>query len=492
MAAIELPSPAALSAAGHLLLFAVAIVAAVYVAAYQLVQLLMLGGAWLEARRQRAQRHLWQPRQVLESRELPGISVVIPAYNESISIVRTVRSILACGYPNVEVLVVNDGSTDDTLARLEEAFALHGVTNRGEAALPSQPIRQLLGSRTHPALLVVDKRNGGKADALNAGINYATRPLVCAIDADVVLDRWALYHLARPFLDDPATVASSGMIRLQNGCRVEDGRIVEIGLPRRWLERMQVVEYLRAFSVGRLFFNLLNAHLIISGAFGLFSRSMLLELGGYQPFAIGEDMELVVRLHRHLRARRQRYRISFVADAICYTEAPNLTGELGRQRTRWHQGLLTTLRLHRRMMLRPSYGTIGTLILPYFLFMELLAPVIELAGWALLPLGWLAGWISGPELVPFLLASMVLGSAVSCAAIAVDSLALGSVPRAGDRLRLVLYAFLEHLGYHQLTLWFRLRAFPRFYRSIHLRGGWRSPKRIERPPSDLAIPGGPA
>ncbi len=459
------------------LLAGFAAAASVYVAAYYLSQMAMLLGAWYEFRRQRRQRHPWQPRQVLESPTLPGITVVIPAFNEERTIARTVRSILDAGYPELEVIVVNDGSKDDTLDVLHRELDLYEVTDRGAPALETQPVRQLLKSRRSQRLRVVDKRNGGKADALNAGINQASNELVCAIDADVLLDRWALFHLVRPFLDDESTVAASGMIRLVNGCRREGAKIVERRLAGRWIERFQVLEYLRAFAVGRMFFNRFDGHVIISGAFGLFRRREMLEVGGYHPFSIGEDMELVVRLHRHLRTAGRPYRIRFVADAICYTEAPRSVRELGRQRTRWHQGLLTTLRVHRRMLLRRRFGVIGLAVLPYFLLFELLAPLVELAGWLLLPASWWLGLVAAPLVGIFVAVAVLLGTATSLTAIAIDISELRFFTRPAEVVRLAVVAALENFGYHHLTLFFRCRVFPHFYRSIHLSGGWRPPER---------------
>ena len=232
----------------------------------------------------------------------------------------------------------------------------------------------------------MDKRNGGKADALNAGINMAASQLVLAIDADVVLDRFALVDLALPFITDPTTVACSGMIRPYNGCAVRRGRLGRVGMPSTLLESCQVIEYLRAYGIGRLFFNRLNAHLIISGAFGLFDRDLLLQLGGYQRHAIGEDMELVVRIHRYFAEHHRAYRVWFSADALCLTEAPHSLTDFGKQRTRWHQGLLSTLRIHRGMTAKRRYGMVGLVAFPYF-FLELYAPVFEALGWlALVPL----------------------------------------------------------------------------------------------------------
>ncbi len=458
----------------------VALAVACYVAFHYLLQAAMLAVAWAEIRRQKRRRCPWEPRQVEASSELPAISVIVPAHNEEVSIVRTVRSLLSQGYSHFEVVVVNDGSKDATLARLREAFDLRGHRDFGDEVLPTQPVLQVLTSAVEPRLLVVDKRNGGKADALNAGINHARHELVCCIDADVVLDRWALYHLALPFVADPSTLASSGMIRLSNGCRIVDARVVEERLPDRWLELLQVLEYVRAYAIGRMFFNVADAHLIISGAFGLFRRQALVDVGGYQPAAIGEDLELVVRLHQRKRDAGERYRIQFVVDAVCYTEGPHSWSELGRQRTRWHQGLLTTLRIHSDLLLRPRYGVIGLLALPYFTFVELLAPIVEALGWGGLPLALAVGWVPPTAIVAFLAAAILFGTAVSMAAVAIDAIENESRPRVRDQARLALAAFVEHFGYHQLLVWYRLRAFWRYYLTVQVHGGWRSPLRRRR------------
>jgi cellulose synthase/poly-beta-1,6-N-acetylglucosamine synthase-like glycosyltransferase len=452
-----------------------------YVALYYLTGLAMVVAAALESLRQSRRRPREVPEAVAEADELPGVSVLIPAFNEEAAICRTVESVLGTLSPDLEIIVVSDGSTDRTLAVLSRRFGLRLTDEEPLGSIPTQAVRAVFRSRSDPRLLVVDKRNGGKADALNVGINFASKPLVCAIDADVILQPWALVSLALPFARDEDVVASSGTIRLQNGCRIQNGQVAAVGLPGSTLERIQVVEYVRAFCLGRLFFNLLDAHLIISGAFGLFRRPLLAELGGFQPNAIGEDMELVLRIHRHLRERGARYRIVFVADAVCFTEAPHALRDLGRQRTRWHQGLLTSLRLHRRMMLRPSFGSVGLLAWPYYVFFELLSPIAEAFGWLLIPAGVASGLLDPVFLAAFFGVAFCIGTATSWLALLFDDLAGGFFPRFSQVLALSACAVLEHLGYHQATLYFRLRAFVRYYSSIHVRGGWISPRRRSSP-----------
>jgi cellulose synthase/poly-beta-1,6-N-acetylglucosamine synthase-like glycosyltransferase len=465
-------------------LFSGVIIASLVV--YHGFNFLMVVLAWFELRRQRL-IGTRRTRVLAKSgatpgvaATLPGIAVIVPAFNESVSIVRTVGSILRSAYPHLQVIVVSDGSTDRTLSVLTDAFALRPSNARPNGSLPTQNVRAVFVSETDARLLVVDKRNGGKADALNVGLNMASQPLVLATDADVVFDAHALLYLALPFALHPNTVATSGMIRLYNGCTVTRNRVARVGVPRTLLELCQVVEYLRAYGIGRLFFNRLGGHLIISGAFGLFDRQLLLELGGYQAHAVGEDMELVARIHRHCLERNRPYRIEFSAHALCYTEAPHTRLDFGKQRTRWHHGLLTTLRIHRHMAFNPRYGSIGLVTFPYFV-LELYAPALEAIGWLSLPVLWLAGLIPFSTVFLFAAVSVLMSMAVSLAAIVLDAIYFGHFRRASDRMAIVAAAIVEPFWYRPFTVYYRLRAFYRYYRTIHLKTAWKSPARAAQP-----------
>jgi cellulose synthase/poly-beta-1,6-N-acetylglucosamine synthase-like glycosyltransferase len=448
-----------------------------YVASCYALSLGMILVAMRELRRQRKVDRNLLAAAARGSGELPGITVLVPAYNEELGIERSVRSLLALDYPSLEVIVVNDGSIDRTLVRLVDGFSLVPCTREPRSEVPSQKVRCVFRSESDARLTVVDKRNGGKADALNAALAFASNPLVCVIDADVVIEADALVHLARPFLRDPSVVASSGTIRLVNGCgKDEAGRLVT-ALPPEWAVRFQVLEYCRSFTVGRLFFNVVNGHLVISGALGLFRRELLLAVGGYHPYAIGEDMELVVRMRAFLGEAGVPHRIVSVADAILFTEAPRTMAELGRQRTRWHQGLLTTLRVHRKMLFARRHGAVGLLVIPYYWAFELLSPAVEVLGWLLLPALILIGHSGWLPAALFVFAATALAVLVSTLALLVDFAAFDSYASLGDRFLLILAAVLEPFGYHQMQLFYRLRAFTRYYGGIHIRAGWVSPAR---------------
>ena len=316
------------------------------------------------------------------------ISLVVPAYNESRSIVTSIKALLQLEYPDFEVVVVNDGSTDDTLEKLIAGFQLYPYPEAYRKQVPCRKVRTTYRSARYRNLRVVDKENGGsKADAANAGINICRNPLVAIVDADGVLQRDSLRRAVRPFLENPETVAAGGAIRIANGCTLRDGFLEEVALPRNPLALMQVIEYLRSFLFGRMGWEPLGAVLIVSGAFGVFRRTTLIEVGGFNPQAVGEDMELIVRIHRIMKQQRRRYHIGFIPDPVCWTDAPESLKDLGSQRTRWHHGLGQALMLNRWLILNPRGGTVSWLAIPFYVLFELLGPVIEALGLVLFVAG---------------------------------------------------------------------------------------------------------
>jgi len=399
----------------------------------------------------------------------PPISLIAPAYNEALTCVESVRSLLTIEYPEYEVIVVNDGSKDDTLEVLRRAFGLDPASRIPTAGIQTARVRQVFRSRSHPALWVVDKENGGKADALNAGVNYCYTPIFCAMDADSLLEPEALVRIVRPFLEDSSTIASGGILRIANGCKVERGRVVDVRLPRNLLARFQVLEYLRVFLAGRMGWAALDASLIISGAFGIFSRSAVVRAGGYATDTVGEDMEMVVRLHRHHAEAGIPYKIQFVPDPVAWTECPESLKVLARQRDRWQRGLYQTLTRHRRMLLRPQYKTAGMLAFPYFFFLEMLGPVIELLGYMSFAITILAGRADWYFVGAFLAVAVVFGGVLSLSSVALEELSFRRYPRLSDLLQLFGLAALENLGYRQLNTWWRVKG---TYSAIRGVQGW--------------------
>jgi cellulose synthase/poly-beta-1,6-N-acetylglucosamine synthase-like glycosyltransferase len=405
----------------------------------------------------------------------PGITVILPAFNESAGIVESVYSLLALRYPTYEVLVVNDGSTDDTMDRLRDAFDLVPAHRALRTAIPTQTVEASYVSRRAPAVWVLDKQNGGKADALNAGVAAAQYPYVCCLDADALIETDALLRVAAPILDDPeCVVATGGIVRIANGSTIDHGRVTGVRLPGNPLAVLQVLEYFRAFLIGRVGWTRLNALLIISGAFGLFQRQAVEEVGGYATDTVGEDMELVVRLHRYHRARNIPYRIEFVADPVCWTEVPEDVGSLSRQRRRWHRGLGQTLWRHRDAVGNPRYGAFGLLAMPYFVFLEFFGPVIETLGTALTIVAFAVGDVSGASFIGFLILAFLVGILLSIAALALEEFNFRRHQRTRDIVSLVFYTVLENLGYRQLNDLWRMMAFVDLARR---KQGWGAQKR---------------
>jgi cellulose synthase/poly-beta-1,6-N-acetylglucosamine synthase-like glycosyltransferase len=404
-------------------------------------------------------------RRLLRSPLTPPVSVLAPAFNEEASVVENVRSLLMLDYPLYEVILVNDGSRDGTLDRLVRAFELKPSARSFEYSVPCKQIRGVYESAAYPNLVVVDKLNGGKADALNAGLNLALYPLFCAIDADSILESDALLRLVRPFLEAPGvTVAAGGVVRVANGCDVRTGRVRKVQLVGRVLPLIQIVEYLRAFLFGRMGWSSGNSLLVISGAFGLFDKRAAVLAGGYAVDTVGEDMELVVRMHRQLKDQKRPYRLGFVPDPICWTEVPENLRVLRRQRTRWQRGLIDTLWRHRGMIGRPRYGIVGMVALPGFVMFEMLSPLIELSGYVLLPLLWCLGYLNLSYAAGFLVVSLLYAVLISVLAVLLEDLAFRRYPRFRDLGLLLVAAVLENVGYRQLTVWWRVRAFWEFSR----------------------------
>jgi cellulose synthase/poly-beta-1,6-N-acetylglucosamine synthase-like glycosyltransferase len=431
-------------------------VALVYFTGLSLVYLVFTFVAWHRLAAFRRARAYLPLDEIFASPITPAASVLLPAFNEETVVVPSVTSLLDLRYPQHEVIVINDGSTDGTLERLREAFDLVPVRQAMRTRIATAPVRGAYVSRSHRNLRVLDKENGGKSDALNAGVNAAAHLYVCAVDADAILEEDALLRVVKPVVDDPeVVVAAGGIVRVANGCRIEGGRVVEFGLPRNRLAAMQVVEYFRAFLIGRIGWDSINGLLIISGAFGLFSRPFVEAVGGYSRETVGEDVELVAHLQVHLRERGDEFRIAFVPDPVCWTEAPESLSQLSSQRRRWSRGLGETLWRYRRRIFNPRFGTFGLLALPQYLLFEFLGAIVELLGLAIVLVAWLLGVLSLSFFLAFLAVSILLSVLLSIGAILLEEYAVRRHERSRDIARLVLYAVAENFGFRQLTAFYR-------------------------------------
>jgi cellulose synthase/poly-beta-1,6-N-acetylglucosamine synthase-like glycosyltransferase len=405
----------------------------------------------------------------------PPISIVVPAFNEEATIAASVRSMLQLAYSEFEIIVVNDGSKDGTLDVLQREFGLLPFPQAYRVQIPTKQVKAIYRSTRYPNLRVIDKENGGKADSLNAGINASHYPLFCGVDADSILQRDSLQRVVKPFLRDPTVIATGGTVRVANGCEVSGGFLTKVGLPDNFWALFQVVEYLRAFLFGRMGWSTVNGMLIISGAFGIFRKDVVVMAGGYRPKTIGEDMELVVRLHRVLRERRQPYRIEFVPDPICWTEAPEDRATLRNQRIRWQRGLGESLSANWGLMFSRNGGAPGWLAFPFMVLFEWLGPLVEFGGYLFMLVAFVFGWVSWQAFVLFLFAAIGLGILLSASGLLLEEMSFHIYPRGKHLLWLAAIVVLENFGYRQLNSVWRLIGLYRW--ATQGEGSWGAMKR---------------
>lgn len=400
-------------------------------------------------------------RKYTSSENMLPVSVLVPAYNEQETIVDNINSLLYLNYPIFEILVINDGSKDETLKRVIEHFKLNKVNQPVRHLVNTNKIKEIYRNIDIPNLVVVDKENGGKADALNAGINVSRYPIVTSIDADSILESDSLVRIIMPFIEDKVTIAVGGIVRIANGNIIKNGKIEKISLPQNSLATFQVIEYLRAFLTGRMGWDALDSLLIISGAFGAFKKTAVAEVGGYIK-TIGEDMELVVRLHDYMKRNKRDYKVKFVPDPVCWTQAPETIKDLRSQRRRWQIGLMDSLFRHKTLLFNPTYGMIGLFAAPYFWIFEMLGPVIEGLGYIFIPLSYFFGLLNVEYFIMFLIASILYGIILSIGAILLEEYTFNKYSSITDLFKLTWYGVLENFGYRQMTSLFRIEGIIRF------------------------------
>ena len=400
---------------------------------------------------------------LIKSPIAPSISIIAPAYNESLNIVENVRSLLSTHYVNYDVIIVNDGSKDDSLEKLINAYDLEKVEYLINKKVPTQELREGVFKSKNPAfdkLIVVDKQNGGKADALNCGINMSESKYIACIDVDCLLLEDSLQRMVKPFLEhtDRKVIASGGVIRIANACKIEDGKLLEVNFPDKWIERAQILEYLRAFLLGRMAWARLNGLLVISGAFGLFDKEIAIEVGGYDTKTVGEDMEIIVRMRAYMEERKEEYKVAYIPDPLCWTEAPDDRKILISQRNRWTRGTIETLKMHKKIGMNYKYRVLGLLSFPYWFIFERMAPIVEVTGILyFLFLVWYQS-ISWSFVLGLFLLAYLFSLLFSFVAIFTEEFTYHQYKNKGIGLKLVLTIILEPFILHPLVLYAAMRG----------------------------------
>ncbi len=402
-------------------------------------------------------------KEILSSSISPSISIIAPAYNETLNIVENVRSLLSNHYVNYDVIIVNDGSKDDSLEKLIKAYDLVKVDYLINNQIPTKPLREGVFKSTNPAfekLIVVDKENGGKADALNTGLNISPNKYVACIDVDCLLLEESLQKMIKPFLEstDEKVIAAGGVIRIANSCVIKDGKLLDVNLPKNFMLRGQILEYLRAFLLGRMAWSKLNGLLVISGAFGLFDKKIAIEVGGYDTKTVGEDMEIIVRMRRHMEEQKIKYKVAYIPDPLCWTEAPDNYKIFISQRNRWTRGTIETLKKHRKIGFNRKYNALGTISYPYWLIYERLAPIIEVAGLLYFLFLFINHTIKWDYAIAFIVLSYLFTVLFSIVTIISEELTYHQYKKKGIGFQLILTAFLEPFTNHPFILYAAIKG----------------------------------
>ena len=410
---------------------------------------------------------------ILSSELAPALSLIAPAYNEGKTIYENVQSLLSLNYNNYEVIVVNDGSKDNSIDILISSYNLEKINFNYVEQIKTKEIKSVYKS-VNPAfnkLIVVDKYNGGKADALNIGINIASNPYIVCIDVDCVLDKNALLKLAKPFLEksDIRVIATGGVVRIANSCIVKSGRLMEVKVPHKYLPRVQVIEYLRAFLLGRMAWSKFDGLLLISGAFGMFDKEIAIKAGGYNHATVGEDMELIVRMRRFMMEKKQKYAVAYIPDPLCWTEAPENLAILLKQRSRWTRGTMETLWIHRKMLFNPKYKTLGLVSIPYWVFFEYLAPILEFIGLIITVFFVAFGVLHWKFFFLLLLFVYTFAIMFSIFALLTEEYTYHQYPKVSDFKKLIISAIIEPFIFRPFVIYAALRG---NYEKIRGIKGW--------------------
>lgn len=445
--------------AGALLTYGIFIYATTLLTAYLIIGIASVG----ESKKYLHKNEFTDFRLLASSPHAPSVSILAPAYNEGATIIENVRSLLSLYYSSLEVVIINDGSKDDCLQKLIDGYDLEKIDYHVQYRIATKEIRGIYKSRqaVYKKLVVVDKVNGGKADALNVGINVSSNDYIVCIDVDCILEQDALLKMMKPFLEetDAKTIASGGVVRIANSCVIKDGKLESIRLPENYWARMQSLEYIRAFIIGRMAWARINGLLLISGAFGAFDKQIAILAGGYDHNTVGEDMELVVRMRRYMEEHKLAYKVTYIPDPLCWTEAPVNTKILGRQRNRWTRGTIETLKMHKVMFLNPRYHVMGMLSYPFWFFFEMLAPLIEFFGMIVFIIMAFLGMINWYTFIALLTFIVTFGYLFSAFAAYMEVITFNMYRRRTEMMKLLLTALTEPFYFHPFVVWSAIKGY---------------------------------
>ncbi|MCR6108336.1 glycosyltransferase family 2 protein [Salipaludibacillus agaradhaerens] len=458
-----------------LLTLILAVIAIIYMVTVGLIYLILFLIASSRIKKERFLNQEEYVEELASNKDTFPVSVLIPAYNEEVGIYTTVRSMLGLNYPQYEIIVIDDGSKDNTSGKVIEEFKMTEIDVALRKYFNTKDVTKAYQSTVHPNIFLLRKENGGKADALNAGINFSRYPYFAAVDGDCILDHDALLKVMKPIIDSNGLVTvTGGTVRIANGSTITRSQVEKIALPKGPIVLMQIIEYFRAFLIGRLGLSRLNILLIISGAFGVFEKKRVVKVGGYNTKTVGEDMELIVRMHRSIKEEKSNQRVEYIQDPVCWTEAPDSAAVLRSQRKRWQRGLAETIWLHKKMLFNPKYKGIGLFSMPYYLIVELLSAVFELVGYVVIMSGLLFSFVSLDIVIVMFIVTVFYGSLLSSLAVLLEEWTYHKYPDTKSLIVLFLWALTESFWYRPLMVWWR---FSGLIQSLTKKADWGNMKR---------------
>lgn len=436
------------------------------------------GGIFLSYRavdRNKKRSRFLQVNDIVSATDIPSVTLVAPAYNEGRTIVENVKSLLAIHYPFYDLIIVNDGSTDDTMDLLIDKFDLEPFdTTFNIQPIPTKTVNKIYKSKKpqYRQLTIIDKNNGGKADAINAGINFASSELILCTDADCIIEQSALLKMVRPYLEEgnQEIIACGGAIGVANDSVISNGTIQELRLPQNMIPMIQVVEYMRAFLIGRMGWGEVNGLMLVSGAFGMYPRSRLIEVGGYNTQTVGEDFDLCVRLRVHMEKLKKPYKVVYVPETLCWTEAPNDYSIFIKQRDRWARGLVETLNIHKGLFFNPKYRNVGIFFIPYWFFFEFGAPIIEFLGFITFFIFGYLGLINWTTALLLLGCVYLYGCIFSTIAIFFYIKNFKHYSSSKQITELLLAAYLEPFFYHPVLVYAQIKGY--YKKLFNIKSGW--------------------
>lgn len=402
---------------------------------------------------------------LLRSHTLPPVTAIIPAYNEEKNVLETVNSILNSAYPNIHAIVINDGSTDQTLENLITTFHLYKVIPIIPQKIKTvSAVKGYYRSKIYKNLVIIDTDHSDKSDCLNVGVNACRSPLFATIDADTLLvEPEAISNIVFSMLTKPHTVAVGGAVYILNGCTFKNGQIIEAKMSYNLVTALQTCEYLRSFLFSRSGWNILGGTLCYAGAFTLFDKQAVLKINGFDVNNIAMDFEIIAHLQATRFEHQYPYRISYTPASIAWTDVPETFKSYWHQRVNWQSGSLQSLMKYKRLLFNPKYQIVGFVTYPFFLFGEILGAIVEFTAYILILASWYMGILDVYGAILFFIICWGFVAFITMATTLMSFITFNKYRRLKDLIWMMLLVVVEQFGFRQFSVLNRVYATLQFF-----------------------------